>query len=333
MPRMITSCATHLTRPLSLVMCAGLGLAIPQWAVAQSTYPVRPLRFIVAAGPGGVADTIARTVGQKLSDRFGQSVVSDNRAGAGGLVGAKTVATATPNGYTLLVITSAIVSSAATSKDAVDPRTQLTPIAFGAGAAIIMAAHGSTSAKNLMDFVRNIKGGRFTYSTAGHGTSAHLMAEYVFKAAGGLDAIHVPFPGGLAPLTAVVSKEVDLTVPTLPTAWPLIKDGRLRALAVASHKRIDALRDVPTLGEAGFLDFEHISWIGFFGPPGMPVALIRTLDTEINNALRQPDVRERLVNLGFESRTSSQREFARYVGSEMAKWEQIVKVMGSTALQ
>src|SRR3954451_20604175 len=115
---------------------------------------------------------------KKLSQRFGQTVVADNRARAGGLVGAKTVATAAPNGYTLLVITAAIVSSAATSKDAVDPRTQLTPIAFGAGAALVMAAHGSTPAKNLADFVRNIKGGRFTYSTAGHGTSAHFIAEY-----------------------------------------------------------------------------------------------------------------------------------------------------------
>jgi tripartite-type tricarboxylate transporter receptor subunit TctC len=173
--------------------------------------------------------------------------------------------------------------------------------------------------------VRNVKGGRFTYSTAGHGTSAHFVAEYVFKAAGGLDATHVPFPGGLAPLTAVVAKEVDLTVPTLPTALPFIKDGRLRTLAVATHKRIDALPNVPTLAEAGFLDFEHVSWIGFFGPPGMPAAVVRTLDTEINDALRQPDVRQRLVNLGFEPRTTSQREFARYVSSEMAKWEEIVK--------
>ena len=306
-------------------MCAVLGLAFAQTASAQSAYPDKPIRLVVSAGPGGVADTIARMVGQKLSDRFGQPVVADNRAGAGGLVGAKTVSSAAPNGYTLLVITAAIVSSAATSKEAVDPRTQLTPIAYGAGAAIAMAAHGSTPAKNLMDFVRNVKGGRFTYSSAGHGTSAHFIAEYVFKSAGGLDATHVPFPGGLAPLTAVVAKEVDLTVPTVPTALPFLKDGRLRALAVATHKRIGALPDAPTLAEAGFVDFENISWIGFFGPPGMAPALVRTLDTEIDNALRQPDVRARLVNLGFEPRTSAQRDFTRYVGSEMAKWEQIVK--------
>jgi tripartite-type tricarboxylate transporter receptor subunit TctC len=298
---------------------------IAQAAAAESTYPDKPLRLVVAAGPGGVADTIARMVGQKLSDRLGQPVVADNRAGAGGLLGAKTVAAAAPNGYTLLVITAAIVSSAVTSSDAVDPRTQLTPIAYGAGAAIVIAAHASTPAKNLMDFVRNVKGGRFTYSTAGHGTSAHFIAEYVFKAAGGLEATHVPFPGGLAPLTAVVAKEVDLTVPTLPTALPFIRDGRLRTLAVATHHRIDALPSVPTLAEAGFVDFEHISWIGFFAPPRMPAAIVRTLDTQINDALRQPDVRERLVNLGFGPRASSQREFARYVSSEMAKWEQLVK--------
>jgi tripartite-type tricarboxylate transporter receptor subunit TctC len=325
MTRTWTAATAHLLPPLSLFVCFAVGIALVEAASAQSTYPDRPLRLVVAAGPGGVADTIARMVGQKLSDRFGQPVVADNRAGAGGLVGAKTVAAAAPNGYTLLVITAAIVSSAATSKEAVDPRTQLTPIAFGAGAALVMAAHGSTPAKNLMDFVRNVKGGRFTYSTAGHGTSAHFVAAYVFKAAGGLDATHVPFPGGLAPLTAVVAKEVDLTVPTLPTALPFIKDGRLRPLAVATHKRIDTLPNVPTLAEAGFVDFEHISWIGFFAPPGMPPAIVRRLDTEINDALRQPDVRERLVNFGFEPRTSSQREFARYVSSEMTKWEEIVK--------
>lgn len=283
------------------------------------------MRLVVAAGPGGVADTIARLVGQKLSERFGQPVVADNRAGAGGLVGAKTVASAVPNGYTLLVITAAIVSSAATSKDAVDPRTQLTPIAFGAGTPLIFAVNRSTPAKNLMDFARNVKGGRFTYSTAGHGTSAHFVAEYVFRMAGGLDVTHVPFPGGLAPLTAVVSQQVDLTVPTVPTALPFLKDGRLRALAVVTHKRIGSLPDVPTLAEAGFLDFEQVSWIGFFAPPGIPAGLVRTLDTEISNALRQPDVRSRLANLGFEPPTSSQREFARFVSTEMAKWEQIVK--------
>jgi tripartite-type tricarboxylate transporter receptor subunit TctC len=312
----------------SVVLCFALGMTLARSTSAQPTYPDKPLRLVVAAGPGGVADTIARMVAQKLSERFGQAVVADNRAGAGGLVGAKMVAAAAPNGYTLLVITAAIVSSAATSKEAVDPRTQLTPVAFGAGAAIIMAAHGSTPAKNLMDFVRNVKGGRFTYSTAGVGTSAHFVAEYVFKAAGGLDATHVPFPGGLAPLTAVVTKEVDLTVPTLPTALPFLRDGRLRALAVASHKRIDALSNVPTLGEAGFLDFEHVSWIGFFGPPGMSPEVIRILDMGINDSLRQPDLRERLVNLGFEPRTTSQREFARYVSSEMTKWEQIVRTTG-----
>ena len=316
---------TCVTRALSLAAYCALGIALTQAASAQSTYPDRPLRLIISAGPGGVADTIARVVGQKLSARFGQPVVADNRAGAGGLVGAKTVAGATPNGYTLLVITAAVVSSAATSKEAVDPRTQLTPIAFGAGAPIAFAVNRATPARNLMDFVRKVKGGRFTYSTAGHGTSAHFIAEYVFKMAGGLDATHVPFPGGLAPLTAVVSQEVDLTVPTVPTALPFLKDGRLQALAVANHKRIGSLPDVPTLAEAGFADFEQVSWIGFFAPPGMPPALVRTLDTEINNALREPDVRGRLANLGFEPSTNSQREFARFVSSEMAKWEQIVK--------
>lgn len=318
------------SRNFGIATCCALAIAGTKAGHAQSTYPDRPVRLVVAAGPGGVADTIARQVGQKLSERFGQPVVADNRAGAGGIVGAKLVASAPPNGYTLLVITAAVVTRAVTSKESVDPRSQLTPIALGAGAPIVIAVHRSVNARSLLDYVRAVKGGRFTYSTAGTGTSAHLMSEYVFRVAGGFDGTHVPFPGGLAPLTAVVSQQVDITVPTVPTALPFLKDGRLRALAVASHNRIGTLPDVPTLAEAGFIDFENISWIGFFGPARMPAAVIRTLSTEINNALRQPDARERLVALGFDARTSSQPEFAEYVKSEMAKWEQIVRKTGIT---
>ena len=294
-------------------------------ASAQQPYPHKPLRLVVAFAPGGIADTIGRLVAQKLNDRFGQPIVVDNRASAGGIVGAKLVAAAAPDGYTLLVITAAIAVNAVASKDAVDPRSELTPIALAASAPTIFAVHRSVTAKNLMEYLRSVKGGRFTYSTAGVGTTEHLTSEYVFKVVTGLDATHVPFQGGIAPVTAVIGQQVDLTTTTVPTAFQFIKDGRLRVLAVASHQRIAALPDVPTLAEAGFPDFENASWIAFFAPAKAPAAVVRTLNTEINNALRQSDVRERLAMLGFDPHTSSQTEFADYVKTEIAKWGKVVR--------
>lgn len=183
-----------------------LTITVATTTAAQQTYPNKPIRVVVAFGPGGIADTIARLVGQKLSERFGQSIVVDNRAGAGGTVGAKLVAAAAPDGYTLLVITAAIAVNASASRDAVDPVKQLTPVALAASAPTIFAVHRSVTAKNLMEYVRGAKGGRFTYSTAGVGTTEHLTSEYIFKAVPGLDATHVPFQGGIAPVTAVIGQ-------------------------------------------------------------------------------------------------------------------------------
>lgn len=318
---------------MSRLLCSLVSLlmaAVATTTAAQQTYPNKPIRVVVAFGPGGIADTIARLVGQKLSDRFGQSIVVDNRAGAGGTVGAKLVAAAAPDGYTLLVITAAVAVNVSASREAVDPSNQLTPIALAASAPTIFAVHRSVTAKNLMEYVRGAKGGRFTYSTAGVGTTEHLTSEYVFRAVPGLDATHVPFQGGIAPVTAVIGQQVDITTTTVPTAFPYIKQGVLRVLAVASRKRIAVLPDVPTLAEAGFPDFENASWIAFFAPAKAPVAVVRTLNAEINNALLKPDVRSRLMTMGFDPQAGSQAEFAAYLKSEIAKWAQVIKTTGIT---
>ncbi len=306
-------------------------VAAAMTASAQQTYPNKPIRVVVAFGPGGIADTIARLVGQKLSDRFGQSVVVDNRAGAGGTVGAKLVAGAMADGYTLLVITAAVAVNTSASAEAVDPRTQLTPIALAASAPTIFAVHRSATAKDLMEYVRGVKSGRFTYSTAGVGTTEHLTSEYVFKAVRGLDATHIPFQGGTAPVTAVIGQQVDLTTTTVPTAFPYIRQGMLRVLATASRKRLAVLPEVPTLAEIGFPDFENASWIAFFAPAKAPMVVVRALNAEINSALRQSDVRERLAAIGFDPHEGSQADFAEYVKSEVAKWAQVVKAAGIKA--
>jgi tripartite-type tricarboxylate transporter receptor subunit TctC len=333
---------TPRTLPAVIALAGAICAGAPQPLLAQAAstlrqaqgsgqaYPTKPVRVVIAFGPGGIADTIGRLVGQKLNDRFGQPIVGDNRPGAGGALAAKLVAGATPDGYTLLVTTTAIAVNATAVKDAVDPRTQLVPVAITASAPTIFVVHRSVAAKTLLEYVRTTKKGRFNYGTAGVGTTEHLTSEYVFKAVPGLEPTHVPYQGGAAPVTAVVAQQVDLATTTIPTASNFIKQGTLRVMAVASRKRLPALPEAPTLAEAGFADFENASWIAFFAPAKTPAAVVTTLNAEINNALRQVDVKDRLTALGFDIQTRSQLEFADYVKSEVAKWVQVIKATGIT---
>jgi tripartite-type tricarboxylate transporter receptor subunit TctC len=319
----------HRTKAGLIGLAVAAALMQPLPAGAQD-YPSKPVRMVIAFGPGGIADTIGRLVGQKLSDRFGQPVIGDNRPGAGGALAAKLVAGATPDGYTLLVTTTAIAVNATAVKDAVDPRTQLIPVAIAATAPTIFVVHRSVTARSLLEYVRTAKKGRFNYGTAGVGTTEHLTSEYLFKAVPGLEPTHVPYQGGAAPVTAVVAQQVDMSTTTIPTAFNFIKQGALKVMAVASHKRVPALPDVPTLAEAGFADFENASWIAFFAPAKSPAAAVRTLNAEINNALRQPDVTARLTALGFDIQTRSQPDFAAYVKSEVDKWMKVIQATGIT---
>ena len=314
-----------MTRRWLLAACIALG-ATSAWAQA---FPTRPIHLVVAFAPGGIADTIARTVGQKMSEKIGQPVVVENRSGAGGIVGAKYVAAAAPDGYVVLVTTTSLAINA-NSKEGVNPVAQLTPIGIAASTPTIFAVHGSVAARDLMDFVRNVKGGRFTFASAGIGSAEHLAGEYVFRSVPGLEATHVPFQGGAPVNTAIVSQQVDLASTTLPTALAFIRQQTMRVLGVASQKRMAQLPNVPTLGESGFPDFENASWIAFFAPARLPEPVARLLNAEINAALGQADVRDRLSAIGLETRTMTQPEFAEYIKAEVGKWAQVIKSTGIT---
>ena len=306
---------------LCLAACAG--------GASAQAFPSRPVHFAVAFSPGGIADTIARAVGQKMSERVGQPVVVETKSGAGGLVGAKYVAAQAPDGYTLLVTTTSLAINAH-GKEGVNPVTQLTPVAIAASTPTIFAVNGEVAGKDLMDFVRNVKGGRFTFASAGIGSAEHLAGEYIFRAVPGLEATHVPFQGGAPVNTAILSKQVDVASTTLPTALAYVRGQTMRVLAVASHARMAQLPQVPTLAEAGFADYESASWIAFFAPTKLPDNIAQFLNAEINSALGQPDVRERLTTIGLEPRTMTQREFAEYMKGEVAKWGEVIKKTGIT---
>jgi tripartite-type tricarboxylate transporter receptor subunit TctC len=264
-----------------------------------------------------------------MSERIGQPVVVETKSGAGGLVGAKYVAAQAPDGYTLLVTTTSLAINAH-GKEGVNPVTQLTPVAIAASTPTIFAVNGEIAAKDLMDFVRNVKGGRFTFASAGIGSAEHLAGEYIFRSVPGLEATHVPFQGGAPVNTAIISKQVDVASTTLPTALAYVRGQTMRVLAVASHTRMAQLPQVPTLAEAGFPDYESASWIAFFAPAKLPESIAQLLNTEINAALGQPDVRERLTSIGLEPRTMTQPQLGEYMKTEVAKWGDVIKKTGIT---
>jgi tripartite-type tricarboxylate transporter receptor subunit TctC len=312
---------------LMLAMSAALTV-MPDQARAETHYPNRQVRVMVAFAPGGIADVVARVISQKLGDKFGQTFVVENHGGAGGALGAKMVSSAPSDGYTLLVTTSALAINAVAMKNSVDPRTQLTPVAVIASAPMIFVTTKDVTAPDLMTFVRGVKKGRFTYSTAGVGTAEHLTSEYIYKTTPGLEATHVPYSGGLEAVNAVIARTVDLATATVPSALSLMRSGDLHLLAVTSHKRLESLPNVPTLKEAGFPDLATASWIAMFGPANMPAPIVESLNAEINAALAQPDVRKKLAELGFVAQPQSQKAFSDSLTREVATWGDIVKTIG-----
>jgi tripartite-type tricarboxylate transporter receptor subunit TctC len=301
-----------------------------QSAAAQDTYPSRPVRLVVAFAPGGITDIVARLVGEKLSERLGQPVVIDNKGGAAGALGAKLVSAADPDGYTLLVTTTAVAIGAAASPSAVDPRTQLVPIAIAASAPTIVCAKGPTNAKNLMEFVSEQKDGLLTYASSGAGTVEHLTAAYVLKGVSGISATHVPYRSGGEAVNALFGGHVNLSTTPVGTAMSFIQDGKLKVLGVASHKRLASMPDIPTFGESGLPDVDNASWVSIFGPPGLPGAVAQRINTEVNHVLRQPEFRERLTKMGFDLYELSQPEFVKQMQAEVDKWGVILKETGIT---
>jgi tripartite-type tricarboxylate transporter receptor subunit TctC len=320
-------------RALAVIAAASAILAQPAQAQAQALYPGKPVRIVVAFAAGGFADGITRLVGQKLGDRLGQPVVVENRGGAGGNIGARQVAGAVPDGYTLLAHTAASAINVSLYKNpGFDLLTDLIPIANTGSTPGLFAVHAASPANSLQDLIRLAKanGGRLTYSTAGVGTSSHLAAEYLLNTLAGLKATHVPYQGGAPAITAVVANQVEVVSASMPPVAVFVKQGSLKALAISSLKRVDALPNVATVSEAGFPDFEERSWVGFFAPANTPSAIVTRLNGEISQIVLLPDVRDRLAAQGMEPQQGSAAEFSDYIRKEVAMWSKIVKTTGIT---
>lgn len=305
---------------------ASLACATAQPAAAQG-YPTQNVNVVVAFAAGGIADTIGRLVGQKLGDRLKQAVVIENRGGAGGNIAARVVATAAPDGHTLLSTTTALAVNHTASKNRGYNTEDLRAVAIVAISPDVLAVHPSNPAKDLKEFLANGKTKEFTYGSAGVGTAPHIGAEYLFREVAKVKSVHVPFTGGTPAITAALGNHVNALVLTLPTVTPHIVEGRLRGLGLASEKRVAAVKDVPTYREMG-VDVLSGSWVGFFAPAKTPDAVVLRLNAEINEIMKAADVQAKLASIGFDPIFKNLPETTAYFSSEIVNWGKMVRAAG-----
>jgi tripartite-type tricarboxylate transporter receptor subunit TctC len=295
-------------------------------AIAQETrFPSRPVRLLVAFPPGGPADIVARLISQRMGEGLGQSVVVENRGGAGGNIAAQAVARGAADGYTVLLTTSAIAIAPGLGSPGFDLDKDLSPVAGVAAQPSVIVAHPGVTASNLQDLMRLAKGGRLNYGSAGNGTSPHLAAEYLFRVLGGVEVQHVPFAGGGPALQAALGGNVELVNVALSPAIPLVRAGKLKAIAVTGAQRSPQLPEVPTVAESGYPGFEDRTWVGLFVPSATPAAAVSRLNAEVERVLQLPDIRERMAGIAFDPIGGTPQAFGQFVKAEAAKFARFIR--------
>jgi tripartite-type tricarboxylate transporter receptor subunit TctC len=298
-------------------------------AFAQE-YPSRPVRMIVPFAPAGPTDVIARVMAQKLTETLGQNVVIDNRPGAGGNIGIGMVANATPDGYTVLVVSSSFVLNPGLyAKIPYDPEKSFIPISNLAASPNIFVAHPSVPAKSMQELIKLVQGApkKFSFATPGIGTTPDLSAV-LFRLTTKTDVTTIPYNGAGPAVGAVIANQVPLGCIAMPPATPHIQGGRLRALAVTSAKRTPVFPDVQTMAEAGLPGQEADTLQGLLVPVGTPAVIVQRLHGDVVKILAQPETRDRISALGFEIVASSPKEFAAQIRAEVAKWTKVVREAG-----
>jgi tripartite-type tricarboxylate transporter receptor subunit TctC len=321
-----------LTAMLSVVpVAAVLTLGFAGGAAVAQSYPDRPVKIIVPTPPGGPVDVIARITANYLQNALGKAFVVENRPGAGNTIGSKDAAEATPDGYTLLYSSaSGLVIAPLLHPDAgYDPLTSYDPIALVAASSNILVVNPAVPAKTVAELVDYAKTnpGKVNFSSGGIGVLPHLIGE-MFKARAGIDIVHVPYKGGGPSITDVVAGNIQMTFEGTSVLLPLIKAGRLRALAVTTPKRIPQLPDVPTMVESGYPGFVSTSWTGLLAPAHTPGDIIAKLNSSINQGLKTPEFVKALDNLSNEPTGGTPQDFTDTIKADLAKWSPIVKTLG-----
>lgn len=302
-------------------------------SAAAQNYPSKPIRMVVVSTPGGSVDTLARMVGPKLAEKWGQQVVVDNRPGAGGAIAGELVARAAPDGYTLLIGTIASLGTNVSlqKKLPYDPVKDFSPVTLVATQNLMLLIHPSVPAKTVRELVRLAKAqpGKLSFASAGNGTGGHLSGE-LFRMLAGIDMLHIPYKGVAPALIDVVSGQVSMTFASILSGQPQYKSGKLRALAVTGAKRSAAVPELPTMMEAGVKDYESATWYGIAAPAGTPQEIVAKLNAEIVAILKSPEMHDRLSKEGADPVGNSPAEFGKFIQSEIEKWRKVIRAAGIT---
>lgn len=300
-------------------------------AFGQQKYPVRPIRLVLPFPPGGSTDIVARIIGQKITESWGQQVLVDNRPGGGGNVAAEAVARAAPDGYTLFQVNVAnAIGASLYPKLNYNLTGDFVAITQLATTPYVLLAHPSVPAKSMRELIALAKArpGQLNYASAGAGSATHLSGE-LLKSMAGVGIVHVPYRGTGPAVTALLSGEIDLYFATVPAAAPMVKTGRLRPLGVTSARRAALMPDVPAIAESGLKGYETGTWHGVLAPVATPRAIVLQLSSEIVRILNMPDVREKLIGQGLDPVGDTPEQFGAYIRAEIAKWAKVVAASGA----
>jgi len=313
-------------------LAIALGAAALPTAWAQS-YPTKPIRLVVPFPAAGATDLFARTLSQKMGEKLGTTIVIDNKPGAGGAIGSDLAAKAPADGYTLLLATTSThsIGPAINPRLPYDTVRDFTPIAHVGDAPSIMLVPNSSPAKTVREWIDLAKKnpGKLNYASSGNGTIVQLTAE-LFKSQAGVFVTHIPYKGTALAIPDLISAKVDVLFDSLPTGMPHVREGRLRALGVTSLKRSPLAPDVPPIADV-LPGFESNTWFGLYGPKGLPPELVARVNTAANQALTDPEVKDKLSRLGIEPTTSTPAQFASMVAQDAGKWKKIIterKIIG-----
>ncbi|MCE9640884.1 MAG: tripartite tricarboxylate transporter substrate binding protein [Betaproteobacteria bacterium] len=300
-------------------------------AAPAQTYPIRPIRWVVTYPPGGPTDVVARAIGAKLTEAWGQQIVIDNRAGAGGVIGTDIAAKAVPDGYTLLFGTSAglTINPALNSKLPYDAVKDFSPVSLLVLNPQILVVHPAVPANSVKELVALAKArpGQLNYASVGIGSPNHMGME-LLKALTGIDIVHVPYKGTGPAITDLLGGQVQVMFNSMPSVIPLVASGKLKGLAVGSVQRSPAVPDIPTVVEAGVPGFENVTWYGMFAPAKTPHDIIVKLNKQVVQILASPEMAQRLASQGAEPRSSTPEELTKFMRVESERWKKVIKTAG-----
>ena len=309
-------------------LLAALATALIAPGAFAQPYPGKPVRMIVGFPPGGGTDVVARVISQKLSEWYGQTVVVENRAGATGTIGADVLAKSTADGYTLMMghANSHAIAPNLMAKLPYDPIKDFAPVSYVGYVPNVLSLHPSVPAKSMKELVTLLQNnpGKYTYASSGNGSSQHLSGE-MFKLLTGTSILHVPYKGSGDAIKDLLAGTVSMNFDTMPPVLEQIKAGKLRGLGISTPKRLAQLPDVPTFAEEGLTGFEILNWYGVLAPAATPKDIVAKLAADINKAMREPDVKARLEQVGTQLRELSPDEFGAFMRAELGKYAKLVK--------